>query len=146
MADLHLCVLIQALSLTPVSFSLIAGAGANASIGGVVDVTNGNVADLYTHIAEVEVDSAYQVEPPARLPSAVSHIGDSCNSCPVASSMISLNDVITDIHNSAFHRYLCRVCEIPIYLGQSCSHGSVMCCTVSKSHAWESLHSLSIAS
>ena len=46
MADLQLCVLIQALGLTPVSFSLIAGAGANASIGGVVDVTNGNVADL----------------------------------------------------------------------------------------------------
>jgi len=68
MADLHLCVLIQALSLTPVSFSLIAGAGANASIGGVVDVTNGNVADLYTYIAEVEVDSAYQVEPQLDYP------------------------------------------------------------------------------
>lgn len=62
----------QALNLTPVSFSLTSGAGANASIGGVVDVTNGNVADLYTYIAEVEVDSAYQVNP-----SAVPHAGSS---------------------------------------------------------------------
>ena len=52
---------LQALNITPATFSLTAGAGANASVAGVVNVTNGNVADLYTYIAEVQVDSTYEV-------------------------------------------------------------------------------------
>jgi hypothetical protein len=51
----------QGLNLTPASFSLTAGAGANASIAGITNVTNSAVADLYMYIAEVQVDSSYQV-------------------------------------------------------------------------------------
>ena len=52
---------LQGLSLTPASFSLTAGAGANASIAGITNVTNSAVADVYTYIAEVQVNSSYQV-------------------------------------------------------------------------------------
>ena len=53
----------QALNLMPASFRLTAGASANASVAGVVNVTNGNVADLYTYVAEVQVDNTYEVGP-----------------------------------------------------------------------------------
>ena len=33
----------------------------NATVAGIVNVTNGNVADLYSYVAEVQVDNGYEV-------------------------------------------------------------------------------------
>ena len=52
---------LQALNLIPASFRLTAGASANASVAGVVNVTNGDVEDLYNYIVEVQVDRGYEV-------------------------------------------------------------------------------------
>lgn len=58
---------VQGLSITPASFSLTAGAGAHASVAGVADVSSAAESDLYTYIAEVQVDPAYQVSSLALL-------------------------------------------------------------------------------
>ena len=53
---------LQGLKIVPASFVLTAGAGANASVAGVVDVSAAStVPDLFTYVAEVAVNSSYVV-------------------------------------------------------------------------------------
>ena len=53
---------LQGLHIVPASFRLTAGAGANASVAGVLDVSAASTApDLFTYVAEVAVNSSYVV-------------------------------------------------------------------------------------
>ena len=60
---------LQGLNIKPASFLLTAGAGANASVAGVVDVSAAStVPDLFTYVAEIAVDSSYVVSGTLHLP------------------------------------------------------------------------------
>ena len=51
----------QGLKLMPATFSLTAGTSANATVAGIVNVTNGDVVDIYNYVAEAQVDMGYEV-------------------------------------------------------------------------------------
>ncbi len=101
----------QGLKLMPATFSLTAGTSANATVAGIVNVTNGNVANIYNYVAEVHVDRGYEV-------------------CPALSCMATLSVDVAD--HLTLHDYIqcspptCHcLCALLLWPTKSCKvHGA----------------------